>query len=101
MNAVAKTSRGTARPSVGPLLLVVVIATFAGALAFQALVYGPAIREKADRFQAEQTNEENRALCERLGIAHGSERFTVCAEVLLDVRRLEAKRVYSETAGIL
>jgi hypothetical protein len=46
---------------VKPLLPVVMIAVLADALILDALVYGPAISERADQFQAEQTDQENRA----------------------------------------
>jgi hypothetical protein len=101
MNAQVKNSTDTARPCVASVLPVVVIAALAGALALHAIVYGPAIRERADRLQAEQIAEENRSLCNKLGMGNGSERFTACAEVLSEVRRQEARRVYTEVAGIL
>jgi hypothetical protein len=78
-----------------------VIAVVVSALALHAIVYGPSIRERADRLQVERVAQENRALCDRLGMGYGSERFTACAEVLSEARRQEATRVYSEVAGIL
>jgi hypothetical protein len=58
------------------------------------------MRERAERLQAEQINRDNRALCEKLGMPQGSERFAACADVLSEVRRLEAERI-SREAGIL
>jgi hypothetical protein len=77
------------------------MAALVSALALHAVLFGPGIRERAERLQAEQTDRENRALCEKLGIHHGSERFGGCADVLSEVRRLEAYRISREVAGIL
>ena len=77
------------------------LATLVSALALHAVLYGPEIRKRAERFQAEQLDRENRALCEKLGMPHGSERFGGCADVLSEVRRLEAERISREVVGIL
>lgn len=68
--------------------------------AFVAL-YGPAMRERAERLKAEQIDQENRALCEKLGMPHGSDRFGACAGILLEARRLHEERLAIEAAGIL
>src|SRR2546421_10148819 len=76
----------------------VIIAAVVSALALHAVLYGPAIQERAERLQAEQIDQENRTLCEKLGISLGSERFTACAEVLSEARRQEVKRFANEVA---
>ena len=91
----------TASPAVRSLPAVVIIAALAAALVPHALEYGAVMRQSADQLQAEQADRENRALCDRLGMGYGSERFMACAEVLSEARQQEAKRVYSEVAGIL
>jgi hypothetical protein len=68
--------------------------------AFVAL-YGPAMRERAERLKTEQIDQENRALCGKLGIPHGSDRFGACAGILLEARRLHEERLAIEAAGIL
>jgi len=71
------------------------------AVACFAVLYGPAAQEKAEQLKAEQIDRENRALCARLGMPHGSDRFGVCARVLLEARRLHEDRLAFEAAGIL
>lgn len=66
-----------------------------------AVLYGPAMRERAERLKAEQIDQENRTLCEKLGMPHGSDRFGACAGVLLEARRLHEDRLAIEAAGIL
>jgi hypothetical protein len=66
-----------------------------------ALLYGPAMRERAERLKAEQIDQENRALCEKLGMPHGGDRFGVCAGILSAARRLHEERLAIEAAGIL
>jgi hypothetical protein len=66
-----------------------------------AVLYGPAMRERAARLKAEQIDQENRTLCEKLGMPHGSERFGACAGVLLEARRLHEDRLAIEAAGII
>jgi hypothetical protein len=88
-------------PAVRSLVPLVIIAAIVSALALHAVLYGPAIQERAEQLQAEQIDQQNRTLCEKLGIAHGSERFTACADVLSEARRQEVKRFAKEVAGIL
>jgi len=72
-----------------------------GALGLHALLYGRAIREKADQLRTEEIDRENRALCGKLALVNEGERFVACVDVLLEARRLEANRLASELAGIL
>ena len=88
-------------PLVRSLVPLVIIAAVVSALALHAVVYGPAIRERAERLRAEAIDLENRALCENLGMGHDSERFVACTDVLSEARRQEVKRFASEVAGIL
>ncbi len=81
-----------------PLML---IATLVSALTLHAVLYGPEIRKRAERLHAEEIDRENRALCERLRMPYGSERFGTCADLLSEVRRLEAERISREAMGIL
>jgi hypothetical protein len=102
----AKSSRigifaDTTTTAVSSWLPLMLIAALASALALYAVLYGPEIRKRTERLQAEQIDRENRALCGKLGMPHGSERFGVCADLLGEVRRLEAERISSEVAGIL
>jgi hypothetical protein len=66
-----------------------------------ALLYGPEMRARAEQLKAEQIDQENRALCEKLGMPHGSDRLAACAGILSEVRRLHEERLAIETAGIL
>lgn len=97
----SKTHAGDAKPSVRSWVPLVIIAIVVSALALHAVVYGPAIRERAERLHAAQIDQENRALCSKLGMPHGTVQFAACADVLSEARRNEAKRVAEETAGIL
>jgi hypothetical protein len=71
------------------------------AMAASIVLYGPAMQERAERLKAEQIDRENRALCEKLGIPHGSDRFGACTGTLLEARRLHEERLAIEAAGIL
>ena len=55
----------------------------------------------AERLHAAQIDQENRALCSKLGMPHGTVQFEACADVLSEARRYEAKRIADEVAGIL
>ena len=88
-------------PAVRSLVPLVIIAAVVGALALHAILYGPAIHERAERLRAEQVDRENRALCGKLGLANGGAQFAACAEVLSEARRLEANWLANELAGIL
>jgi hypothetical protein len=97
----SKTYAGAATPSLWSLVPLVIVAIVVSALALHAVAYGPAIRERAERLQAAQIDQENRALCSKLGMPHGTVQFAACADVLSETRRYEAKRVADEVAGIL
>jgi hypothetical protein len=71
------------------------------AMAVFVALYGPAMRERGERLKAEQIDRENRALCEKLGMPHGTDRFGACADVLLEARRLHEERLATEAVGIL
>jgi hypothetical protein len=85
-------------PNFVPLLF---IAAVIAAAALHAIAFGPAMRERVDRHQAEQTNLENQTLCDELGLAGTSERQVACARVLSKARRLEAERVSRDATGML
>lgn len=87
--------------SAWPWIPLALMAALVSVLVMHAVLSAPGMRERAERLRAEQTDRENRALCETLGINHGSERFGTCADVLSEVRRLEAYRISREVAGIL
>ena len=76
---------------------VVVIAVVVIALA--ALLSRPEMREKGEQLKAEQIDQENRLLCERLGMPSSSERFATCTDVLSETRRRQAERLASEIDG--
>lgn len=87
--------------SVWSWIPIVVVAAAVGVSALHAILYGPAIRERAEQLKAAQIDQENRALCEKLGMPHGSDRFSACAGVLSEARQREAERIAIEAAGIL
>jgi hypothetical protein len=66
-----------------------------------AIVNGPAVHARAEQLKAEQIERENRTVCARLGMAHGSDRFEACAGALDEARRRHAERLAIEAAGIL
>ena len=76
------------------------IGTVLCAAVLYSVLYGPELRERAHRLQAQQIHQENRTLCEKLGFK-GNGQFTACADVLSEVRRLEAERLSRDLAGIL
>ena len=45
------------------------------AFAVLAIVYGPAMHERAEQLRTEQIDQENKMLCEQLGMSLGSEKF--------------------------
>jgi hypothetical protein len=96
-----KTYAGAASPPLWSLVPLVIIAIVVSALALLPVVYGPAMRERAERLHAAQIDQENRALCSKLGMPHGTVQFEACADVLSEARRYEAKRIADEVAGIL
>jgi hypothetical protein len=87
--------------SVGTWMPLVVIGAAVIAAAGFAVLYGPAARERAEQLKAEEIDREDRMLCARLGMAHGSDGFGACARVLLEARRLHEERIAVEAAGIL
>jgi hypothetical protein len=90
LSALDNTKADTATPSVWTWTPIIAIAAVVIALA--ATLSRPAMRERAEQLKAEQIDQENRALCERLGMPAGSERFAACAGVLSDVRKRHAER---------
>ena len=97
----SKTHAGAAKPPARSWIPLVFIAIVVSALALHTVVYGPAIRERAERLHAAQIDQENRALCSKLGMPYGTVQFAACAGVLSEARRYEARRVADEVAGIL
>lgn len=101
MSARLSSRSEAATPSVGSWAPLGIAALVASVLVLLAALHGPSMRETKARLQAEQIEQENRALCERLDMPHGSARFMACVDVLSEVRRQEAQRLASEAAGIL
>lgn len=87
--------------SVWSRALVAIVAVVVGVSALHAILHGPAIRERAEQLKAAQIDQENRALCEKLGMPHGSDRFSACVGALSEARQREAERIAIEAAGIL
>ena len=94
-------SAGLHRGGTNPITLLAAIGMVVCGVALPSIFYGSAMRETAERTRADQTAQENKALCERLGIVHGGNQLAACVEVLLEARRLEAKRVANDIAAIL
>jgi hypothetical protein len=78
---------GTWTPIVAVAGVVIVLA---------AVLPSPAMRAKAEQLKAEQIDQENRTLCEKIGMLPGSERFAACASVLSEVRKRQAERFAAE-----
>jgi hypothetical protein len=87
--------------SVWSWTLSIVVGTATIAAVGYAIVHGPAVRARAEQLKAEQIDQENRALCQRLGMPHGSDRFDICAGVLSEARQKHGERLAIEAAGIL
>jgi hypothetical protein len=81
--------------------LIIIVAVVVGASALRAILHGSAIRERAEQLKAALIAEEDRALCERLGMPHDSDRFAACAGALSETRQREAERIATASAGIL
>lgn len=92
---------GATMPSVGSWVPLVIIAAVVSALALHASVYAPTIREKAARLLAEEIDQEDGMLCEKLGASRSTDRFAACADILAQARRNEATRVARDALGIL
>ena len=75
-----------------------IIAVVGVVIVSAAVLPSPAMRAKAEQLKAEQIDQENRTLCEKIGMPSGSERFAACAGVLSDVRKRQAERVAAEMA---
>jgi hypothetical protein len=87
--------------SVGRWVLCLVIGGIVSALALHAVLFGPAMRKEAARLRAEEIDREDRVLCQKLGMPHGTDGFAACAKVLSQARQNEATRVANDTVGIL
>jgi hypothetical protein len=68
-------------------------------VALAALLSRPEMRVKGEQLKAEQIDQENRLLCERLGMLGGGERFATCTDVLSEARRRQVERLASEIDG--
>ncbi len=75
------------------------LAIAAVVIALIGILDRPAAREKAQQLKAEQVDQEDRTLCERLGKAHGNEGFSACAAILSEVRQRNAERFAAEIRG--
>jgi len=69
--------------------------------AVPAILYGPAIRERAQHLRARQIDLENRAVCGKLRAPFGSQGFARCVEALDEVRRRQGEWLAAESAGML
>jgi flagellar biosynthesis/type III secretory pathway M-ring protein FliF/YscJ len=74
------------------------VAVAAVVMIVAAILPSPAMRQRAEQLKAEQIDQENRSLCERLGMPRGSERFAACAGALSEARQAQAKRFAIEFA---
>jgi hypothetical protein len=90
-----------AAPSVWSSLPVLVLGALTAAAVGWTIVYGPAMHARAEQLKAEQIDQENRALCARLGMPYGGDRFGACGDALDEARRRHGERLAIEAAGIL
>jgi hypothetical protein len=65
------------------------------------VVNGQQVRAAAEAEQARIVEEENRRLCRKLGMPHGTAGFSECAGYPEEVRKLHAERQAREFAGLL
>jgi hypothetical protein len=80
---------------------VVALAAAVCALAIYAVVEAPAAWRTAERFKAEQIQQEDRTYCGKFGMPPGSESFAACATDLTEIRRRHGDRIAAEAAGVL
>jgi hypothetical protein len=79
----------------------ILLAAIAIGCAVPAILYGPAIRERAQHLRARQIDLENRAVCGKLRAPFGSQGFARCVEALDEVRRRQGEWLAAESAGML
>jgi hypothetical protein len=94
-------ARVTSDKDAAQWVLMAVITVVVSGFALHAALNGSAWRERAEKLRLEEIAREDRALCEKLGIHHGSEQYIACVDVLSEARRREAQRLASDAAGIL
>ena len=79
----------------------IALATAICAFAIYAVVEAPATWRAAQRFKAEQIQQEDQMFCERFRMPPGSEGFATCVVYLTDIKRRHGDRLAAEAAGIL
>ena len=80
---------------------VIALGIAVGALALYAVCTAPATLQAAQRANAAQVQQENRAHCEKFGMPPGSEGFASCMTDLTGIRQRQRDRFGAEAAGIL
>lgn len=65
------------------------------------VAYGPQIRAAQEAERARLIDQEDRAICARLGVGPETSRYAECAAALKGIRARHEERVLSEVAGIL
>ena len=79
----------------------ILLAAVAVGCALPAILYGPAMRERAQHLRARQIDLENRAVCGKLRAPFGSQGFARCVEALDEVSRRQGEWLAAESAGML
>jgi hypothetical protein len=79
----------------------IALATAICAFAIYAVVEAPATWRAAQRFKAEQIQQEDQMFCERFRMPPSSEGFATCVVYLTDIKRRHGDRLAAEAAGIL
>ena len=80
---------------------VTALATAVCAFATYGVVEAPATWRAAERFKAEQIQQEDRTYCEKFRMPPGSESFAACATDLTEIRQRHRDRIAAEAAGVL
>ena len=93
------TQANTQAPTVSMWTWTPLVVIAAVVVALAALLSRPEMRVKGEQLKAEQIDQENRLLCERLGMLGGGERFATCTDVLSEARRRQVERLASEIDG--
>ena len=78
-----------------------IVALMAAGGLYAVLIEGPAMRAAAQQKLAQTISDENRAFCEKLGIAVESSEFALCSQELAIVRKRQTDRDSAVELGIL
>jgi hypothetical protein len=98
--AVYRRTEGGASYRVGRALLWAYLVAVTGVCTV-LVIKGPQMRAAAEAEQARLIAEEDKLLCEKLGMPHGTADFSRCAGYLAEVRKQHAERLAAEHAGLL